>query len=61
MTVDERTQLVEDIRKSNTLRRGIVEMADRSLDFDIAAAWEDLYEIEASIARRIIEARVKPE
>jgi hypothetical protein len=57
MTSDERTQLVEDIKKANNLRRGIVEMAERSEAFDIAAAWEDLDELEASIAQRIIRAR----
>jgi hypothetical protein len=58
MTSDERTQLVEDIKKANNLRRGIVEMAERSEDFDIPAAWEDLDELEASIAQRIISARI---
>ena len=58
MTSEERDELVEDIRKANTQRRGIVEMAERDKDFDIAAAWQGLFELEESIAQRIREAGV---
>ena len=59
MTSDERTQLVEDIKKSNRMRQDIVERAEKSEDFDIAAAWDTLAELDDSIARRITKARLK--
>lgn len=59
MTSEERDQLVEDIKKVNSLRKGIVEMAERSADFDIGAAWEDVESLEASINERIARGRLK--
>lgn len=58
MNSDERDQLVEDIRTSNAKRVQIVERAETDPDFDISAAWEDLDELEASIATRIKNARL---
>lgn len=57
MDVDERAQLIEDIKKSDTLRRGIVERAELSREFDILAAWEEVRGIDASINERIDAAR----
>ena len=57
MTSDERAQLLEDIKKSDNLRRGIVERAELSEEFDIVAAWEAVERLDASIYKRIIEAR----
>jgi hypothetical protein len=57
MTSDERAQLVEDIKKSDNLRRGIVERAELSKDFDIPAAWEEVEKLDESIAKRIVAAR----
>lgn len=59
MTSEERAQLVEDIKTSNRKRQAIVERAEIDQDFDISAAWEDLEELDASIAQRVIEARLK--
>ena len=56
MTVEERAQLIEDIERSATIRRAIVEQARLSKEFDIAAAWQDLAEIDASIQARIAAA-----
>ena len=42
MTADERDQLIEDIKSSSNKRRAIAEQAERSKDFDIAAAWEEV-------------------
>ena len=53
MNSDERAQLVEDIKRSSRLRDAIVERAERDQAFDIAAAWEELDEIDADINRRI--------
>jgi hypothetical protein len=53
MTPDERAQLIEDIDRSATIRDGIVEQARLSKNFDIAAAWEELDELDASIVRRV--------
>src|SRR4029450_3808781 len=58
MTSDERAQLVEDIKKSDTLRRGIVERAELSKDFDILAAWEEVEKLDESITKRIGAARM---
>jgi hypothetical protein len=58
MTSDERAQLVEDIKKSDNLRRGIVERAERSEDFDILAAWEEVEKLDESISKRIGAARM---
>jgi hypothetical protein len=57
MTSDERAQLVEDIKRSDNLRRGIVERAELTPEFDIPAAWEQVEALDASINRRIIAAR----
>ena len=53
MTSEERAQLVEDIERSANMRRGIAEQAKLGHDFDIAAAWEEVEEIDASIDTRI--------
>jgi len=58
MTSDERAQLVEDIKKSDNLRRGIVERAELSKDFDILAAWEEVEKLDESITKRIVSARM---
>jgi hypothetical protein len=57
MTADERAQLVEDIKKSDNLRRGLVERAELSKDFDILAAWEEVQKLDESITKRIVAAR----
>ena len=57
MTSDERAQLVEDIKRSDNLRRGIVERAELSKDFDILAAWEEVQKLDESITKRIVAAR----
>jgi hypothetical protein len=59
MTSDERAQLVEDIKKSNKKRHEIVERAELDEEFDIVAAWETLDDLDASIAKRIIDARLE--
>ena len=58
MTSDERAQLVEDIKRSDNLRRGIVERAELSEDFDILAAWEEVEKLDESIGQRIVAARM---
>ena len=58
MTTDERAQLIEDIKKSDNLRRGIVERAELSEDFDILAAWEEVEKLDESITKRIGAARM---
>ena len=57
MTSDERAQLVEDIKRSDNLRRGVVERAELSEDFDILAAWEEVEKLDESISKRIGAAR----
>ena len=57
MTVDERAQLIEDIKKSDNLRRGIVERAELDRHFDILAAWEEVEKIDETITERIVAAR----
>ena len=57
MTSDERAQLVEDIKRSSRIRDAIVARAERDAEFDIAAAWEELDELDADINRRIIAGR----
>ena len=57
MTADERAQLVEDIKRSDNLRRGIVERAELSEDFDVLAAWEEVEKLDESITKRIVAAR----
>ena len=58
MTIDERAQLVEDIRVAGTKRRDIAERAQLDKDFDIAAAWEQLTELDASIKKRVGDSNV---
>lgn len=57
MTSDERAQLIEDIKKSNKMRQDIVERAALSEDFDIAAAWETLAELDDSINSRVVNSQ----
>ena len=57
MTSDERAQLVEDMKRSDNLRRAIVERAELAPEFDIPAAWQEVEALDASINRRIIAAR----
>lgn len=57
MTPDERAQLIEDIRRSTSMRERILEQAATDKDFDIAAAWETLDELDQSINTRMVEAR----
>ena len=57
MNPDERSQLVEDIKRSDNLRRGIVERAALSKEFDILAAWEEVEKLDGSITERIRAAR----
>jgi plasmid maintenance system killer protein len=59
MTSDERAQLIEDIKKSAKMRLDIIERAQLSEDFDIAAAWETLDELDDSIEQRVVKAGVK--
>ena len=54
---DERAQLVEDIKKSGAKRRDIAERAARDVEFDVAAAWEELEELDESINARIEKSR----
>lgn len=57
MTSDERAQLVEDIKRADSLRRGVVERAEVSEDFDILAAWEEVEKLDADINSRVTAAR----
>jgi hypothetical protein len=57
MTSEDRAQLVEDIERSANIRRGIAEQARLGHDFDIAAAWEEVEGLDASINARVEEAR----
>jgi hypothetical protein len=59
MTPDERAQLVEDIKRSAKTRHDIAERAELSKDFDIAAAWEVLADVDDSIRKGITKARLK--
>ena len=58
MTIDERAQLVEDIRVAGTKRRDIAERGQLDKDFDIAAAWEELTDLDASIEKRVGDSNV---
>jgi hypothetical protein len=60
MTRDERDQLVEDIRRSISMRERILEQAVADQQFDIAAAWETLDELDTSIDARVVQARGQP-
>ena len=57
MTLDERDQLIEDIKRSDNLRRGITERASLDAEFDILAAWEEVEKLDESIHQRIVSAR----
>jgi hypothetical protein len=57
MTPDERDQLIEDIKRSDNLRRGIIERASLDAEFDILAAWEEVEKLDGSINERIASAR----
>ena len=59
MTPDERAQLIEDIKRSNSLRERIVEQATEDEDFDLAAAWETRDELDRSIDARVVKSRLK--
>ena len=59
MTSDERAQLIEDIRRSNSMRERILEQASADEQFDIAAAWETLEELDKSINARVPKSRLK--
>jgi hypothetical protein len=59
MTSDERAQLIEDIRRSTSMRERIVEQATADKTFDIAAAWETLDELDQSINVRVTKSRVR--
>jgi hypothetical protein len=59
MTSDERAQLIEDIRRSASMREHIVEQASVDKEFDIAAAWETVDELDQSINERMLKARIK--
>ena len=59
MTSDERIKLVDDIRRSAEMRERIVARATKDCHFDIAAAWEELYELDRSIDQRVVKARIK--
>jgi hypothetical protein len=59
MTTDERAQLIEDIRRSNSMRERILEQASADEAFDLAAAWETLEELDKSINARVPKSRVK--
>jgi hypothetical protein len=58
MTADERAQLVEDIKMAGSKRRDIAERAGMDQKFDVAAAWEELDELDRSIAKRVVKSRV---
>lgn len=57
MTSDERAQLIEDIKRSGRMREDIGRQAESDSEFDIAAAWEELDELDASVNQRIANAR----
>jgi hypothetical protein len=59
MTSDERAQLIEDIRRSASMRTHIIEQASADKDFDIAAAWETLDELDQSISNRVTKSRLQ--
>ena len=53
MNADERAQLLEDIKRSSTMRERIYEQGRLDPEFDIAAAWRTLEELDRSIDERI--------
>jgi hypothetical protein len=58
MNADERAQLLEDIKRSSTMRERIYEQARLDREFDIAAAWKSLEELDDSINERVGESRL---
>jgi hypothetical protein len=58
MTPDERAQLAEDIKMASSKRRDIAERVAMDKEFDVAAAWEELDELDKSIATRVMKSRV---
>jgi hypothetical protein len=58
MTVDERAQLVEDIKLSSTKRRQIAERAEMDREFDILAAWAEVEELDESIEKRVPQSQL---
>ena len=58
MTPDERAQLVEDIKMAGSKRRDIAERAAMDNEFDVAAAWEELHELDKSISQRVVKSHV---
>jgi hypothetical protein len=59
VTSEERAQLIEDIRRSASMREHIIEQASADKEFDIAAAWETLDELEQSIDLRVKRSRLQ--
>ena len=57
MTPDKRAQLIEDIDRSANIGEGTVGRARLSKEFDIAAAWQELEELDRSISERVAKAR----
>ena len=57
MTSEERAQLIEDIRRSASVRQHIIEQASLDKEFDIAAAWNTLDELDRSINERVERSR----
>ena len=57
MTSEERAQLIEDIRRSASVRQQIIEQASLDKEFDIAAAWKTLDELDRSINQRVEQSR----
>jgi hypothetical protein len=58
VTSEDRAQLIEDIRRSASMREHIVEQASADRQFDIAAAWETLDELDRSINARVTKSRL---
>jgi hypothetical protein len=56
MNVDDRAQLIEDIDRSANLRKHIAQQARLSPEFDIAAAFKDVAELDTAIATRLMES-----
>ena len=59
MTSDERAQLIEDIRRSTSMRERILEQASADEQFDLAAARETLEELDKSINARVPKSSVE--
>jgi hypothetical protein len=58
MNADERAQLLEDIKRSSTMRERIYEQARLDPEFDIGAAWRTLEELDESIDDRVGASRL---